>query len=69
MALYQVMKTSFINDKLVDPEKADGSPNYVEYDGEPGDNLQLVVGKQSKGTNASGTLLSEDDIEDASDLA
>lgn len=39
MARYQVLKKSFINGRIHDPEEAK-EPIYIEYEGQPGSNLK-----------------------------
>lgn len=46
MARYKVLETSYINDAIIEPG------TIVEYQGEPGANLELVKEDKSKGKTA-----------------
>lgn len=65
MARYKVLETSFIGDKLLQPFDGEGNPTIVEFDGEPGKNLQLLdASVKTKGVEAAGATLVVDSADD-----
>ena len=65
MARYQVLETSCIGDKVLQPFVAGGNPTIVEFNGEAGKNLKLLdASVKTKGVEAAGATLVLDTADD-----
>ena len=51
MPRYRVLVKSYINNTIIDPETMSEAECVVEYDGQPGSNLELIEGSASAKAN------------------